>query len=87
MWRLWHKWFGWDYVYFTGPYHESAKSSVYRVKLDGMQRPYIIVKHTLERRHMFIEDPKTVVWMTCDATKYMTLHLLKATNETSKRNL
>jgi len=65
-WQLLHLLFGYDYIQWSN----CADQGVARVRLDGMGRAYYWRYENIKVIN-FINDAKSVVWLTCSPSKYL----------------
>jgi hypothetical protein len=78
MWRLLHRVFGWDYVYWRS--RDYKISGISRIHIDGFGSPYIILKvglnYDLTDYKIYLqlapEAPRqfSITWLTCTPRKY-----------------
>jgi len=63
MYKLYHYWFGWDYIYWTN----SASEGISRVRILPSGKVYC---WRYWRIMDVIEEPGQVIWLTCKPEKY-----------------
>lgn len=66
MWKLWNKWFGWDYI----QWRNSAAMGVARVNTDGNGVTWYWRYKNIGVADR-VTDKDQVIWLTCSPNKYM----------------
>lgn len=73
MWRVWHKLFEWDYIYYQYQCVVESKVMVARIRKDYLGRPFFKRKTDYSKRVITFlrwDDTNTVVFLTCHPVKY-----------------
>ncbi len=65
MYKLWHKLFGWDYIYWEEPW----ASGICRIHIDGEGNPYFYKYKSIKVLN-WIKETEYIRWLTCNREKY-----------------